>query len=215
MEGKRLAIVLAVFAAVFYAIHLPIAKYFIEDVDPLWMASLLYFGAGVGVLDIIAPIFIEEIEQYVLERDRDQLEELITLLKSENMTLKKTKREYTFADKISDNIAWFAGSWTFIILFLVVLVGWILFNLVSEKKIDPFRFILLNLVLSCVAAIQAPLVLMSQKREEERNKEEANADFYVNVKSELLLEDIHDSLKQIQDNQKIIMKQLEKQKEKS
>lgn len=145
-----------------------------------------------------------EIAKLLQERDEKQMEELIDLLKESNMSVEQTKHELKKGDIISDKIAAFAGSWTFIIAFLVVLIGWIVFNLYAPGKIDPFPFILLNLVLSTVAAIQAPLILMSQNREEERNKEQARSDFYINVKSELILENLHNSLQKIhKENQEI------------
>lgn len=153
----------------------------------------------------------KKIEEIIESRDEKLVEELIQLVKEANVSFGKQRKEYTFADKVSDSIAAFAGSWLFIISFVVLLIGWIIFNIVSTKPVDPFPFILLNLLLSMVAALQAPLIMMSQNREEERNKEKATSDFFVNVKSELLIEDIHTSVKNIEQKYDKILKLLEEQ----
>ena len=92
-------------------------------------------------------------------------------------------------------MAAFAGSWTFILTFTGVLVLWIVFNnLAALRAFDPYPFILLNLVLSCVAAIQAPLIMMSQKRQEEKDRLRSENDYKVNLKSEIILKDLHKKL---------------------
>lgn len=140
----------------------------------------------------------KQIEDIIESRDERLVAELIDLVKESNMSSKDTGKKYSLADKISDRVAAFAGSWTFIIGFVVLMIMWIIFNILASKAPDPFPFILLNLILSMTAALQAPLVMMSQNREEERNKEKATSDFFVNIKSELLIEDIHTSVKNIE-----------------
>lgn len=140
----------------------------------------------------------QQIEEIIASRDEKLVDELIELVKESSMSSKDVKKPYSFADKISDKVAAFAGSWTFIIGFVSLMVMWIIFNIIATKAPDPFPFILLNLILSMTAALQAPLVMMSQNREEERTKEKATSDFFVNIKSELLIEDIHTSIKNIE-----------------
>ena len=95
-------------------------------------------------------------------------------------------------------IAKFAGSWAFIFAFTGVLILWMLINtLLAAKAFDPFPFILLNLVLSCVAAIQAPLIMMSQNRQEEKDRRRAENDYKVNLKTEIMIEDLYDKVNAI------------------
>lgn len=116
----------------------------------------------------------------------------------------------SFGQRLADRITLFAGSWKFINIFLVILIGWIIFNqLTGNRSFDPYPFILLNLVLSCVAAIQAPVILMSQNRQAERDRKTSENDFKVNLKSEILSEDIHDKLDKILIQQADIKKRMD------
>ncbi len=106
-----------------------------------------------------------------------------------NLNVLRAEEARTVGQRMSDGIARGAGSWRFIIMFLVVLSCWMVVNAVAGiKHWDPYPFILLNLLLSCVAAIQAPIILMSQNREEARDRLRAEADYQVNLKAEILLE---------------------------
>ena len=121
-------------------------------------------------------------------------EEVLNLLAdskiSENLAGEKGK--YTIGQRAADAIAKFAGSWAFIFAFTGVLILWMLVNtLLAAKAFDPYPFILLNLVLSCVAAIQAPLIMMSQNREAERDRARAENDYRVGLKNEIILQDLH------------------------
>ncbi len=102
----------------------------------------------------------------------------------------------TFGQRLADRIATFGGSWRFILIFLAVLIGWITLNAAAllGKPFDPFPFILLNLILSCVAAIQAPVIMMSQNRQEERDRQTARRDYQVNLKAELEIRHLHQKL---------------------
>lgn len=93
----------------------------------------------------------------------------------------------TFGQVIADKVASFGGSWTFIISFFIFITLWISSNVVLllNKGFDPYPFILLNLILSCIAALQAPVIMMSQNRQEEKDRERAKKDYMVNLKSEL------------------------------
>ena len=124
-------------------------------------------------------------------------EEVLNLLAdskiSENLAGENEK--YTLGQRAADAIAKFAGSWAFIFAFTGVLILWMVVNtLLAAKAFDPFPFILLNLVLSCVAAIQAPLIMMSQNRQEEKDRRRAENDYKVNLKTEIMIEDLHNKM---------------------
>ena len=101
--------------------------------------------------------------------------------------------EFTFGEKLSDHIASFGGSWKFIIIFGLIIFLWISINayILLTKPFDPYPFILLNLVLSCLAAIQAPIIMMSQNRQESRDRNRAEQDYKINLKAELELRQLH------------------------
>jgi len=104
--------------------------------------------------------------------------------------------KWTFGQRLADHVASFGGSWRFIIIFASVLVVWILTNtlLIGDKPFDPFPFILLNLVLSCLAAIQAPIIMMSQNRVEAKDRLTAVNDYRVNLKAELEIRHLHSKI---------------------
>jgi len=99
----------------------------------------------------------------------------------------------TRGQRISDKVARFGGSWSFIILFGVVLLVWVLFNTLAPRgeTFDPYPFILMNLILSCIAALQAPVIMMSQNRQEEKDRQRAENDYLVNLKAELEVRNLH------------------------
>lgn len=98
--------------------------------------------------------------------------------------------------KVSDKVASFGGSWSFIISFFIILVAWIAFNSMAEKglEFDPYPFILMNLVLSCIAALQAPIIMMSQNRQEEKDRKRGENDYLVNLKAELEIKALHEKM---------------------
>lgn len=102
----------------------------------------------------------------------------------------------TKGQKISDKVASFGGSWLFIISFFIVLFLWILFNTLSPKtfNFDPYPFILMNLILSCIAALQAPIIMMSQNRVEEKDRKRGENDYLINLKAELELRSLHQKI---------------------
>jgi len=102
----------------------------------------------------------------------------------------------TLGQRIADKVATFGGSWTFIISFSIFLLLWILTNIfwLANKGFDPYPFILLNLILSCIAAMQAPVIMMSQNRQEEKDRERAKNDYMVNLKSELEIRMLHEKI---------------------
>lgn len=143
-------------------------------------------------------------------------QELLDLLVDQPISIDVDKLEdstMTFGDRVADKVSEIAGSWFFIIMFILFLLIWIVINtviLTSGKEIDPYPFILLNLVLSCIAAIQAPIIMMSQNRQAKKDSIRNQNDYRIDLKSELILEELHDKIDIILKNQKEIMKKLEK-----
>lgn len=110
----------------------------------------------------------------------------------------------TYGEKVADKIAVFAGSWKFIISFILIMISWIVLNSVYllSRSFDPYPFILLNLILSCLAAIQAPIIMMSQNRQEAKDRLRSEHDYEVNLKAEILIEEILIKLNDLEKNQK-------------
>ncbi len=129
---------------------------------------------------------IDKLKQIVEDAIRE--EELII-----NNLLHPPEEILSRGQKISDKVARFGGSWNFIISFGILLVGWILFNSLAPNRedFDPYPFILMNLVLSCVAALQAPVIMMSQNRKEEKDRMRSENNYLVNLKAELEIRSLH------------------------
>ena len=106
------------------------------------------------------------------------------------------KELLTEGQKISDKVARFGGSWSFIILFFIVLVMWILFNSYgpNSEKFDPYPYILMNLILSCIAALQAPIIMMSQNRKESKDRKRSENDYLINLKAEIEIRTLHQKI---------------------
>ena len=144
--------------------------------------------------------------------DAEVLDLLANSKISENTAAGREK--YTLGQRAADAIAKFAGSWAFIFSFTGVLILWMVINtLLAAHAFDPYPFILLNLVLSCVAAIQAPLIMMSQNRQEEKDRRRAENDYKVNLKTEIMIEDLYDKVNAILANQSALEKQLQAQED--
>ncbi len=136
-------------------------------------------------------------------------EEVLNLLADSKISENTAKGKYTLGQRAADAIARFAGSWAFIFSFTGVLVLWMAGNvLLASGAFDPYPFILLNLVLSCVAAIQAPLIMMSQNRQEEKDRRRAENDYKVNLKTEIMIEDLYDKMNALLARQAALEKQL-------
>ena len=154
----------------------------------------------------------EKLLRELLKTTDDELgdEELLHMLISQKLST--TPDDYsnsTFGQIAADAVAKFVGSWAFIFIFIGIIFLWMLTNiLMATNAFDPYPFILLNLVLSCVAAIQAPLIMMSQNRQEAKDRERAESDYHVNLKSELIVGDLHVKLDSILDNQKKLQQEL-------
>ena len=112
-------------------------------------------------------------------------------------------------------MAKFAGSWAFIFSFIAVMLIWMIVNLLlASRAFDAYPFILLNLVLSCIAAIQAPLIMMSQNRQEAKDRERAENDYKVNLKNELIIDDLHRKMDLILENQRKLNRRLDEWEQK-
>jgi uncharacterized membrane protein len=141
-----------------------------------------------------------EIED-ILNVQNDQIKKLhqivLQSIKEEDILvsnlLNPPAEEYTTGQRVSDKVAKFGGSWTFIITFMIILFAWIAYNSVIPQagRFDPYPFILMNLVLSCVAALQAPIIMMSQNRQEEKDRMRAENDYMINLKAELEVRGLH------------------------
>ena len=143
-------------------------------------------------------------------------EEILNMLANSPVSANPQKEKYTVGQRAADRIAKFAGSWAFIFSFTAVLILWMAGNvLLAKRAFDPYPFILLNLVLSCVAAIQAPLIMMSQNRQEEKDRRRAENDYKVNLKTEIMIEDLHDKMNKIIAKQVILEKLIRDEKNNS
>lgn len=126
------------------------------------------------------------------------------------------KETLTRGQSISDKVARFGGSWKFIISFSVILTLWILFNTLAPKRddFDPYPFILMNLVLSAIAALQAPIIMMSQNRKEEKDRKRSENDYLINLKAELEVRSLHQKIDLLLEEQiKILFESQAKQLE--
>ena len=139
-------------------------------------------------------------------------EELIRQLTMTGITQRAAQDEKsTLGQRAADAVARFAGSWAFIFSFIAVMVLWMAGNvLLASRAVDAYPFILLNLVLSCIAAVQAPLIMMSQNRQEAKDRQRAENDYRVNLKNELIIDDLHRKLDCILENQQRIDQRLER-----
>ncbi|WP_434291576.1 DUF1003 domain-containing protein [Clostridium botulinum] len=171
----------------------------------------------------------EELIRKILEKDKDLKgsdidEELFYELISGKISTNINNthdNNLTLGQRTADRIATSGGSWTFIITFCVVLSIWIIGNAVIliNKAFDPYPFVFLNLILSCLAAIQAPIIMMSQNRQSERDRLTAANDYLVNLKSEIIIEDLYNKIDMLIDqqeeykkNQEILLKKIEELK---
>lgn len=164
----------------------------------------------------------KEIVQMLLRNnsmDVKDEEELLDLLFDQPISIDVDKQEeakMTFGDKVADKVSEIAGSWGFILGFSSFLIFWVVLNTVILQKgnrIDEYPFILLNLLLSCIAALQAPIIMMSQNRQAEKDSLRNQNDYRTDLKSELILESLHDDLEELLRNQKKILKYIEENKD--
>ena len=142
----------------------------------------------------------KEIVEMLLKKKLDTVDEadLINMLIDDPIAIDVDKQEdstRTFGDKLADKLTEIAGSWKFIIGMIIFLLSWILLNLFVIDNADPYPFILLNLILSCIAALQAPIIMMSQNREAKKDSLRSSNDYKTDLNSELILEELHNEIK--------------------
>lgn len=149
----------------------------------------------------------------------DDEEELIEMLIDKPITIDVDKQEdkcLTKGEKLADKLSEIAGSWAFIISFICFLVLWIIINLILAKHAaDPYPFILLNLLLSCLASLQAPIIMMSQNRQAKKDSIRNQNDYQIDLKSELILERLHDRIEEILKNERQILRLLQDEDKKN
>ena len=141
-------------------------------------------------------------------------EELINLLVEQPLSIdvdKQQEEKKTFGDRVADKVSAIAGSWAFILCFTLFIIFWIILNTVilKEKPIDEFPFVLLNLLLSCLAALQAPVIMMSQNRQAEKDSLRNQNDYRIDLKSELILEQIDERIELLISNQNKLIKRIQ------
>lgn len=164
----------------------------------------------------------EEIVKMLLNKNLDTKdeEELIELLVDNPIAVdidKKDEENITYGEKMADRLSEIAGSWGFILGFVSFLAFWIILNvyILKDGKVDPYPFILLNLVLSCLSAIQAPIIMMSQNRSAKKDSLRNKNDYMTDLKSELILEDLHDKIELVLKNQNKIINLLKEMRNKN
>ena len=157
-------------------------------------------------------LILQILDSDPLKNDVDLMEELI----DEPIAFDVDKahgENLSFGARMADKITELAGSWGFIILFSIFLIFWMILNYyLADRAPDPYPFILLNLVLSCIASLQAPIIMMSQNRQAKKDSLRGKNDYKTDLKSELILEELHDKITTIEKNQKKIIEYLEKEK---
>ena len=152
----------------------------------------------------------KEIVKMLLKKDINVTDEedLINMLINEPISVdtdKESDLNRSFGDYLADRITEIAGSWPFIIGLIIFLLLWIILNIFILTNADPYPFILLNLLLSCIAALQLPIIMMSQNREAKKDRLRSSNDYKTDLKSELMLEDLHNKMSQIIKNQNKII----------
>ena len=156
----------------------------------------------------------KEIVKLLLNQNLEEVneEELMDSLVKEPVAIdiiKEDEESKSFGERLADKLTKVAGSWSFLLCFILFLIVWIILNLYAFESIDPYPFILLNLLLSCISAVQAPIIMMSQNRAAKKDSIRSKNDYKTDLKSELILEDLHEKMEKIIANQNKILKKLE------
>ncbi len=154
----------------------------------------------------------------LIEENEDELIEMLIDTPISIDVDKQEEAKKTVGDKMADYISAKAGSWGFIIFFTLFLIFWIILNtkiLKEGKQIDPYPFILLNLLLSCIAALQAPIIMMSQNRQSKKDVLRNQCDYKSDLKSEIILEEVYERIEEIDKKQNKILNKIKELEEKN
>lgn len=143
----------------------------------------------------------------------DEMDDMVNLLISKNISINingEGNNTLTLSDKMSDQLTKFAGSWKFIIVFALLIIIWMSVNVyLLTQPFDKFPFVFLNLVLGCITALQAPIIMMSQNRQEKKDRLRSENDYKINLKAEFILEDLYNKLNDILKSQEAIKRQID------
>ncbi len=161
----------------------PVAALPLPPDSPVDRATLLHQALTTGLSDVERTVLGKFLNRETVVRDIEREEQ----------------ERKTFGERATDRIAGFGGSWAFLGLFGATLTAWMLFNVDAARPFDPYPFILLNLALSCIAAVQAPIILMSQNRQNQKDRLNAAADYEVNMKAEMEILALHEKLDELRE----------------
>ena len=147
--------------------------------------------------------------------EKEEKDDIMDLLADTSIAIdvdKEEEKNLTKAEKAADKISEIVGSWSFIFISIIFLIGWMFINsfILKENEIDPYPYILLNLILSCISALQAPIIMMSQNRASKKDSLRNQNDYKIDLKSELLLEDLHHKVEILIKNQNRLINILDK-----
>lgn len=151
-------------------------------------------------LNLFRTAYVTEVLKSAGQEVYDLEQQMAKNLEEEELLSRNINQEFesrmTLGERLADRLADFGGSWTFISIFMIILVVWMCINtwILLEKPFDPYPYILLNLVLSCLAAIQAPVILMSQNRQEAKDRLQSEHDYQINVKAEIEIRKLHEKI---------------------
>ena len=177
-------------------IEAPIVK-LIQEQHPQWSS------AGYICLNDLNRLRSHYVSQILKDASQEVLdleEGIAKSLEEEELVARDINKEFegtlTLGERLADRLADFGGSWTFISIFMFVLVIWMAINtwVLLERPFDPYPYILLNLVLSCLAAIQAPVIMMSQNRQESKDRLRSEHDYQINLKAEIEIRKLHEKI---------------------
>ena len=174
----------------------PLAQ-LIREKHPNWSSTGFICLAD---LNLFRTRYVTEVLKSASQEVYDLEKGMAKSLEEEEVLSRNINQEFenslTLGQRLADRIADFGGSWTFISIFMVVLIIWMAINtwILLEKPFDPYPYILLNLVLSCLAAIQAPVILMSQNRQEARDRLQLEHDYEINLKAEIEIRKLHEKM---------------------
>lgn len=181
-------------------------------------AVLAVVDAVVAAAHAPAHILTDEEWSHLSKRDQRLLKSIFERIARRDALARNTDAEVlesrTWGERVADRVADFGGSWTFILLFLAFLVLWAVVNTVvlATKAFDPYPFIFLNLMLSMIAALQAPIIMMSQKRQTTRDRLAAENDYTVNLRAEVEIRQLHEKMDELREGQWLqLMAQQEEQ----